>query len=143
MDQWLVTKQMPVHLIAACGLVMRDGKVLLLRSKRRGWEFPGHPLSSLKMLHPETRPPHTLSSRSSCFVERVCGGLVSSGTEDLRRKFEVGWVLCGLRRWCMAGLGYALFTCRLLSMHVSEGKWTFSVFSCCLVIECPYRRKRA
>ena len=41
MDQWLVTKQMPVHLIAACGLVMRDGKVLLLRSKRRGWEFPG------------------------------------------------------------------------------------------------------
>ena len=33
---------MPVHINSACGLVTReDGKVLLLRSLRRGWEFPG------------------------------------------------------------------------------------------------------
>ena len=41
MDQWLETKQLPVHFVSAAGVVFKDGKVLLLRSERRGWEFPG------------------------------------------------------------------------------------------------------
>ena len=41
MDQWLETKQLPVHLVSAAGLVYKDGRVLLIRSERRGWEFPG------------------------------------------------------------------------------------------------------
>lgn len=41
MDKWLETKQLPVHLVSAAGIVYRDGKVLLIRSERRGWEFPG------------------------------------------------------------------------------------------------------
>ena len=41
MDNWLETKQLPVHFVSAAGLVYRNGKVLLIRSERRGWEFPG------------------------------------------------------------------------------------------------------
>ena len=42
MDNWLETKQVPTHFVAAAGVVYReDGKVLLIRSARRGWEFPG------------------------------------------------------------------------------------------------------
>lgn len=41
MDDWLYTKELPVNFIAASGLVYREKKVLLLRSKRLGWEFPG------------------------------------------------------------------------------------------------------
>ena len=41
MDDWLYTKKLPTSFIAACGLVCKGDKVLLLRSKRRGWEFPG------------------------------------------------------------------------------------------------------
>ena len=37
--------------------------------------------------------PYTLSPCSSCFVERVCRGLLSSGTEDLRKKTVVVWGL--------------------------------------------------
>ncbi len=33
--------QLPVHTISAAGLVIRGDKVLLIRSPRRGWEFPG------------------------------------------------------------------------------------------------------
>ena len=41
MDKWLETKQLQVHFVSAAGLVYKDGKVLLIRSERRGWEFPG------------------------------------------------------------------------------------------------------
>ena len=41
MDQWLETKQLPVHFVSAAGVVYKDCKVLLIRSERRGWEFPG------------------------------------------------------------------------------------------------------
>ena len=41
MDQWLETKQLPVHFVSAAGVVYKVGKVLLIRSERRGWEFPG------------------------------------------------------------------------------------------------------
>ena len=41
MDQWLETKQLPVHFVSAAGVVYKEDKVLLIRSERRGWEFPG------------------------------------------------------------------------------------------------------
>ena len=41
MDQWLETKQLPVHFVSAAGVVYKASKVLLIRSERRGWEFPG------------------------------------------------------------------------------------------------------
>ena len=41
MDNWVETKQLQVHFVSAAGLVYKDGKVLLIRSERRGWEFPG------------------------------------------------------------------------------------------------------
>ena len=41
MDKWVETKQLQVHFVSAAGLVYKDGKVLLIRSARRGWEFPG------------------------------------------------------------------------------------------------------
>ena len=41
MDKWLETKNLPAHLISASGLIYKDEKILLLRSKHRGWEFPG------------------------------------------------------------------------------------------------------
>ena len=41
MDKWVETKQLQLHFVSAAGLVYKDGKVLLIRSARRGWEFPG------------------------------------------------------------------------------------------------------
>ena len=41
MDKWVENRQLQVHFVSAAGLVYKDGKVLLLRSERRGWEFPG------------------------------------------------------------------------------------------------------
>ena len=41
MDNWLETKQLPVHCVSAAGVVYKDNKVLLIRTARRGWEYPG------------------------------------------------------------------------------------------------------
>ena len=41
MDKWLENRELPYHLLSACGLVRRDGLVLLVRNPRRGWELPG------------------------------------------------------------------------------------------------------
>lgn len=41
MDNWLETKQLQVHFVSAAGIVYKDDKVLLIRTARRGWEFPG------------------------------------------------------------------------------------------------------
>ena len=41
MDQWLESKKLPYHLVSACGLVWKDGLVLLIRNPIRGWELPG------------------------------------------------------------------------------------------------------
>lgn len=41
MDSWVDTKILPSHLISAAGLVYKREKVLLIKSPRRGWEFPG------------------------------------------------------------------------------------------------------
>ena len=41
MDRWLETRQLQVHLVSAAGVVYRDGRVLLIRTARRGWEYPG------------------------------------------------------------------------------------------------------
>ena len=41
MDKWLENRELPYHLISACGLVRRDGLVLLVRNPMRGWEMPG------------------------------------------------------------------------------------------------------
>ena len=41
MDNWLETKQLQVHFVSAAGVVYKDDKVLLIRTSRRGWEYPG------------------------------------------------------------------------------------------------------
>ena len=41
MDRWVEERQLQVHFVSAAGLVYRDGKILLIRSARRGWEIPG------------------------------------------------------------------------------------------------------
>ena len=38
MDEWLKTRKPPSHLISAAGLVVRDGRILLIENSRRGWE---------------------------------------------------------------------------------------------------------
>ena len=39
MDNWMT--EFPVHFVSAAGVVFKEDKVLLIRSDRRGWEFPG------------------------------------------------------------------------------------------------------
>jgi 8-oxo-dGTP diphosphatase len=39
MDNWMT--KFPVHFVSAAGVVFKEDKVLLIRSERRGWEFPG------------------------------------------------------------------------------------------------------
>lgn len=41
MDQWLETRQLPVHFVSAAGFVYKDDKVLLIKTQKRGWELPG------------------------------------------------------------------------------------------------------
>ena len=41
MDKWLENKELPYHFISACGLVYKDGLVLLVKNPIRGWELPG------------------------------------------------------------------------------------------------------
>ena len=41
MDSWRESGQFPVHSVSAAGLVFREGRVLLIRTARRGWEYPG------------------------------------------------------------------------------------------------------
>ena len=41
MDKWVENKKLQVHFVSAAGLVIKDDKVLLIRSAQRGWEFPG------------------------------------------------------------------------------------------------------
>ena len=41
MDNWLITKKLPYHFISAAGAVFRNGKILLIKSYRRGWDIPG------------------------------------------------------------------------------------------------------
>ena len=41
MDSWLESRQFPVHSVSAAGLVFREGRVLLIRTARRSWEYPG------------------------------------------------------------------------------------------------------
>ena len=39
MGNWMT--EFPVHFVSAAGVVFKEDKVLLIRSDRRGWEFPG------------------------------------------------------------------------------------------------------
>ena len=39
MDNWMT--EFPVNFVSAAGVVFKEDKVLLIRSDRRGWEFPG------------------------------------------------------------------------------------------------------
>ncbi|MBO4887487.1 MAG: NUDIX hydrolase [Firmicutes bacterium] len=41
MDQWVLERTLPVHLLAASGLVYDENKKILLLHSKRGWEFPG------------------------------------------------------------------------------------------------------
>ena len=41
MDQWLLNRQVPLHIVAVAGLVYKDDKVLLIRSENKGWEITG------------------------------------------------------------------------------------------------------
>ena len=41
MDNWLETKKFPTSLISAAGFVFKDDKVLMIKTKKRGWSFPG------------------------------------------------------------------------------------------------------
>ncbi len=41
MDKWLETRQLQVHFVSAAGLVYKNGKVLLIKSIKKGWELPG------------------------------------------------------------------------------------------------------
>ena len=41
MDEWLKTRDLPLHFISVAGLVYKGDEVLLIKSKRRGWEIPG------------------------------------------------------------------------------------------------------
>jgi len=41
MDKWVEERQLQVHFVSAAGIVRKDDTILMLKSKRRGWEFPG------------------------------------------------------------------------------------------------------
>lgn len=63
---------LPVHIVSAAGLVRRGDEVLLVRSPRRGWEFPGGQVeqgeSVLAALLREIREETGVEARVSAFV---------------------------------------------------------------------------
>lgn len=41
MDKWLEERKLPYQLVSACGIVYRDGMILVINNPIRGWELPG------------------------------------------------------------------------------------------------------
>jgi len=72
MDKWLETKQLQVHFVSAAGLVFKEDKVLLIRSQRRGWEFPGGVMEQgetlLDCLKREIREESGIDARPRCLA---------------------------------------------------------------------------
>lgn len=64
--------QLPTHIVSAAGLVRRGSEVLLVRSPRRGWEFPGGEVepgeSVMDALAREIREETGVEARPAAFV---------------------------------------------------------------------------
>ncbi len=72
MDQWVENRQLQVHFVSAAGLVYKDGRVLLIRSQRRGWEIPGGVVEQgekvLDCLKREIREESGIIAEPRCFA---------------------------------------------------------------------------
>lgn len=73
MDQWVENWELPVHLISACGLVRKDGLVLLVRNPKRGWEMPGGTVEQGETITDALRREIYEESGIRCEPERLTG----------------------------------------------------------------------
>ena len=73
MDKWLESRELPYHLVSACGLVRRDGFVLLIRNQRRGWELPGGTVEQGETITEALRREILEESGIQCEPERLTG----------------------------------------------------------------------
>ena len=73
MDKWLESRELPYHLISACGLVQKDGLVLLVRNPRRGWEMPGGTIEQGEIITDALKREVFEESGIHCEPERLTG----------------------------------------------------------------------
>ncbi|MCR5566557.1 MAG: NUDIX domain-containing protein [Clostridiales bacterium] len=73
MDKWLENRELPCHLISACGLVHRDGLVLLIKNPRRGWEIPGGTVEQGETVTDALRREIREESGICCEPDRLAG----------------------------------------------------------------------
>ena len=137
MDQWLETKQLPVHFVSAAGVVFKDGKVLLLRSERRGWEFPGGIVEQGEALLDGLRREIFEESGIAAEPEAVTGIY-----QNLARKNGYG----PLEGMTLPTTVNMVFRCRYVSGKVSisdeflEAGW-FTLDEAMQIIRYPYMKK--
>jgi 8-oxo-dGTP pyrophosphatase MutT (NUDIX family) len=73
MDKWVENRELPCHLISACGLVRKDGLVLLVRNPKRGWEMPGGTVEQGETFTEALRREIREESGIRCEPERLVG----------------------------------------------------------------------
>ena len=73
MDKWVEIRELPYHLLSACGLVRKDGLVLLVRNPRRGWEMPGGTVEQGETVTDALRREIREESGIRCEPERLTG----------------------------------------------------------------------
>ena len=75
--------QLPTHIVSAAGLVRRGSEALLVRSSRRGWEFPGGEVepgeSVMDALAREIREETGVEVRPAAFVGEYSNTARQSG----------------------------------------------------------------
>ena len=82
MDKWLENRELPYHLISACGLVRRDGLVLLVRNPKRGWEMPGGTVEQGETITDALRREIHEESGIRCEPERLTGVYQNLAAKD-------------------------------------------------------------
>lgn len=73
MDNWVDNRELPYYLISSCGLVKKDGLVLLVRNPRRGWEMPGGTVEQGETITDALRREIYEESGIHCEPERLTG----------------------------------------------------------------------
>ena len=73
MDNWVENRELPYHLISACGLVKKDELVLLVRNPGRGWEMPGGTVEQGETITDALRREIYEESGIHCEPERLTG----------------------------------------------------------------------
>lgn len=82
MDKWVENKELPYHLVSACGLVRKDKLVLLIQNPKRGWELPGGTVEQGETITEALKREIVEESGILCIPERLTGVYQNLAVKD-------------------------------------------------------------